>query len=67
MFPFRGMPEWAQIIGEIFPLTHFLRIVRGILLKGNGIEDAVLQLWQIALFTVVVLTIGVKRYRQTLD
>ena len=67
MFPFRGMPEWAQIIGEIFPLTHFLRIVRGILLKGNGIEDAALQLWQIALFTVVVLTIGVKRYRQTLD
>ena len=67
MFPFRGMPGWAQMIGEIFPLTHFLRIVRGILLKGNGIEDAALQLWQIALFTVVVLTIGVKRYRQTLD
>ncbi|MET0515037.1 MAG: ABC transporter permease [Nitrospiraceae bacterium] len=67
MFPFRGMPGWAQVIGEIYPLTHFLRIVRGILLKGNGIEDVVLQLWQIALFTVVVLFIGVKRYRQTLD
>jgi ABC-2 type transport system permease protein len=67
MFPFRGMPQWAQMLGEIFPLTHFLRIVRGILLKGNGIEDVVLQLWQIALFTAVALTIGVKRYRQTLD
>lgn len=67
MFPFRGMPQWAQAVGEIFPLTHFLRIVRGILLKGNGIEDVALQLWQIALFTAVALTIGVKRYRQTLD
>jgi ABC-2 type transport system permease protein len=67
MFPFRGMPLWAQTVGEIFPLTHFLRIVRGILLKGNGIEDVAFQLWQIALFTAVALTIGVKRYRQTLD
>ena len=38
MFPFRGMPHWAQVLGEILPLTHFLRIVRGILLKGNGLE-----------------------------
>jgi ABC-2 type transport system permease protein len=67
MFPFRGMPRWAQMIGEVLPLTHFLRIVRGILLKGNGLEDVALQLWQIALFAVVALTIGVKRYRQTLD
>lgn len=67
MFPFRGMPAWAQGLGEIFPLTHFLRIVRGILLKGNGIEELVLQLWQIVLFACVVLAIGVKRYRQTLD
>ncbi|WP_413933579.1 ABC transporter permease [Nitrospira sp. BLG_1] len=67
MFPFRGMPQWAQSIGEMLPLTHFLRIVRGIMLKGNGVEEAVLQLWQIALFAVVVLVIGVKRYRQTLD
>lgn len=67
MFPFRGMPQWAQWIGEMLPLTHFLRIVRGIMLKGNGVEEVVLQLWQIALFAVVVLTIGVKRYRQTLD
>jgi ABC-2 type transport system permease protein len=67
MFPFRGMPHWAQMIGEVFPLTHFLRIVRGILLKGNGLEDIAPQLWQIALFAAVALTIGVKRYRRTLD
>jgi ABC-2 type transport system permease protein len=67
MFPFRGMPQWAQVLGELFPLTHFLRIVRGILLKGNGFEEAALQLWQIALFAAVALLIGVKRYRQTLD
>jgi ABC-2 type transport system permease protein len=67
MFPFRGMPGWAQVIGELLPLTHFLRIVRGILLKGNGFEEVILQLWQIMLFAVIVLTIGVKRYRKTLD
>ena len=67
MFPFRGMPRWAQMVGEGFPLTHFLRIVRGILLKGNGVIDVSLQLWQIALFALIVLTIGIKRYRQTLD
>jgi ABC-2 type transport system permease protein len=67
MFPFRGMPRWAQRIGEIFPLTHFLRIVRGILLKGNGLQEVSLQLWQIALFAAIVLVIGVKRYRRTLD
>lgn len=67
MFPFRGMPVWAQVIGEVFPLTHFLRIIRGILLKGNGAVEMGLQLWQIALFATVVMFIGVKRYRQTLD
>ena len=67
MFPFRGMPHWAQTVGEVLPLTHFLRIVRGILLKGNGMAQVATHLWPIALFTAVVLTIGVKRYRQTLD
>ena len=67
MFPFRGMPEWAQTIGEVLPLTHFLRIIRGILLKGNGFAEVALQLWQIVLFAAVVLTVGVKRYRKTLD
>jgi len=67
MFPFRGMPGWAQVIGEVLPLTHFLRIVRGILLKGNGVVDVAHQFWQIVLFAIVALVIGVKRYRQTLD
>ncbi len=67
MFPFRGMPEWAQAIGSCLPLTHFLRIVRGVLLKGNGVADILPELWPIALFMVVALTIGLKRYRQTLD
>jgi len=67
MFPFRGMPRWAQIIGEMLPLTHFLRLVRGILLKGNNTAEILSHLWPIALFTAVALTIGVKRYRQTLD
>jgi ABC-2 type transport system permease protein len=66
-FPFRGMPVWAQNIAEILPLTHFLRIVRGILLKGNGLHEALNELWPIALFAAVALSIGVKRYRQTLD
>jgi ABC-2 type transport system permease protein len=67
MFPFRGMPYWAQTIGEFLPLTHFLRIIRGILLKGNGLDEVALQLWQIALFAVIAIIVGVKRYRQTLD
>ena len=67
MFPFRGMPGWAQDIGEILPLTHYLRIVRGILLKGNGFAEIAPDLWPIALFLVVMLAIGIKRYRQTLD
>jgi ABC-2 type transport system permease protein len=67
MFPFRGMPGWAQDVGECLPLTHFLRVVRGILLKGNGIAEIAPDLWPIALFLIVMLTIGIKRYRQTLD
>ena len=67
MFPFRGMPGWAQDIGELLPLTHFLRVVRGILLKGNGLAAIVPDLWPIALFLAVMLVIATKRYRQTLD
>ncbi len=67
MFPFRGMPEWAQVIGEVLPLTHFLRIVRGILLKGNGLQDILPELWPIVLFAALMLSLGIKRYRQTLD
>jgi len=67
MFPFRGMPIWAQWVGEILPLTHFLRIVRGILLKGNGLATIAPELWPLLLFTTIVLAIGIKRYRETLD
>ncbi len=67
MFPFRGMPRWAQTLGEVFPLTHFLRIVRGILLKGNGLQDVMPQVWPVAAFATVALIVAVKRYRQTLD
>jgi len=67
MFPFRGMPVWAQRIGEVLPLTHFLRIVRGILLKGNSIQQILPNLWPIAVFLVIALTIGLTRYRRTLD
>ena len=67
MFPFRGMPRWAQLIGEILPLTHFLRIVRGVLLKGNGPVEMWPQIWQIGLFALVAVVIAVMRYRRTLD
>ena len=67
MFPFRGMPEWAQWLGEVLPLTHFLRILRGILLKGNGIAEIAPELWPIAAFLLVAAGIALLRYRETLD
>ncbi len=67
MFPFRGMPVWAQYIGQALPLTHYLRLIRGILLKGNGFAEALPHIWPIALFMVVAVFVAVKRYRQTLD
>ena len=67
MFPFRGMPDWAQTIGEIFPLTHFLRVVRGIMLKGNGIMEVWPHLWPIGLFMLVAGVVALMRYRQTVD
>ncbi len=67
MFPFRGMPQWAQVLGELLPLTHFLRIVRGVLLKGNEMADIVPELWPILLFLTVVAAVALRRYRQTLD
>ena len=67
MFPFRGMPEWAQWVGTCLPLTHFLRVVRGILLKGNGLAEIAPELWPIALFVTLAMALGIKRYRQTLD
>lgn len=67
MFPFRGMPMWAQSLGNILPLTHFLVIVRGILLKGNGLMEVWHEVIPILIFTVVIMFIGFKRYRKTLD
>jgi len=67
MFPFRGMPGWAQAIGEALPLTHFLRIVRGILLKGSGLAEIAGELAAIGAFLLVAGFIALRRYRQTLD
>jgi ABC-2 type transport system permease protein len=67
MFPFRGMPVWAQWIGEVLPLTHFLRIVRGIMLKGAQAPQLWGDLWPMLLFMAVAGAVALKRYRQTLD
>ena len=67
LFPFRGMPEWAQVLGEALPLTHMLRIVRGIMLKGSTLADIAPQIWPMLIFLAVVSVIALKRYRQTLD
>jgi ABC-2 type transport system permease protein len=67
MFPFRGMPDWAQTLGEAFPLTHFLRIVRGILLKGNGMQEIAGEVLALMAILSVVTFVAMKRYRQTLD
>lgn len=67
MFPFRGMPPWAQWLGELLPLTHFLRVVRAIMLKGATFGEIAPNLWPMALFLGVVGAIALKRYRQTLD
>ena len=67
MFPFRGMPDWAQAIGTAIPVTHFLRVVRGSLLKGVGLENAGPSLFALGLFVVVVGALAMMRYRTTLD
>ena len=67
MFPFRGMPGWAQAIGEVLPLTHFLRIVRGILLKGVGPAEIAPEMWPLFLFMLAAMGEALARYRQTLD
>jgi ABC-2 type transport system permease protein len=67
IFPFLGMPLWAQWFGNVFPTTHAMRIVRGILLKGNGWSDIWPDLWPIALFTVIVTAFASWSYRETLD
>ncbi len=67
MFPFQGMPRWARFIGEALPLTHFNRLVRGILLKGSGWADLRGDIWPIGLFIIVLMFVAVRFYRKTLD
>ncbi len=67
MFPFQGMPKWAQAIGNILPLTYFNRLVRAIFLKGTPGWDLWPNVWPLMLFTAVVMAIAVKFYRKTLD
>ncbi|HEU5182304.1 MAG TPA: ABC transporter permease [Candidatus Polarisedimenticolia bacterium] len=67
MFPFQGMPAWARGIGSLIPLTYFNRLVRGVLLKGNGWSDLWPNLWPLMVFTVVVMSFALRVYRKTLD
>jgi ABC-2 type transport system permease protein len=67
MFPFRGMPGWAQAIGSVLPLTYYNRLVRGILLKGNDWPDLWPSLWPLVVFALVLMTVAVRFYRRTLD
>lgn len=67
MFPFRGMPQWAQWLGEVLPLTHFLRIVRGVMLKGNDAAQIAPEVWPMLVFVLTAGTVALLRYRQTLD
>ncbi|MGZ3297635.1 MAG: ABC transporter permease [Asticcacaulis sp.] len=67
MFPFRGMPDWARVIGEVFPLTHFLRIVRGVMLKGSDWVAVWPNIWPMLIFMAGAVTVAMVRYRSTLD
>ncbi|WP_266034925.1 ABC transporter permease, partial [Brucella intermedia] len=67
MFPFRGMPDWAQALGEIFPLTHFLRIVRAVMLKGAHLSDIAGEVNALLFFVVLFASLALLRFRRTLD
>lgn len=67
MFPFAGMPGWAQVIGQMLPLTHYLRTVRGIMLKGAGTGDLASEIIWLTALMVAVMVIAVTRFRRTLD
>jgi ABC-2 type transport system permease protein len=67
MFPFRGMPVWAQALGQVIPVTHFLRVVRGALLKGQDLGDMWRELAALLAFVCVVTALAMARYRRTLD
>jgi ABC-2 type transport system permease protein len=67
MFPFAGMPKWAQWIGEFLPLTHYLRIVRGIMLKGTSLSDLRYDTLALAGLTLIAMIVAISRFRRTLD
>jgi len=67
MFPFRGMPQWARWIGEVLPNTHFMRIVRGVMLKGSHLSDMLNDLWPLLAFMLAAMAVALMRYRRTLD
>ena len=67
MFPYRGMPDWAQVLGEALPLTHFLRLVRGVMLKGAGFADVQSTLLALGAFVVGFALLALTRFRRTLD
>lgn len=67
LFPFRGMPQWAQYVGETLPLTHYLRIVRSVMLKGSGFGDLEADTLALGVFTLVAMSVAITRFRQTLD
>jgi len=67
MFPYRGMPDWAQTLGEIFPLTHFLRIIRAVMLKGADVAAIAPQIIALSVFVAVFAGIALMRFRRTLD
>jgi ABC-2 type transport system permease protein len=67
MFPFDGMPRWAQFIGNLLPLTYFNRLIRGIFLKGNGFADSWPSVWPLMLIAVVMMFVAAATYRKTLD
>jgi ABC-2 type transport system permease protein len=67
MFPFRGMPQWAQVIGEVLPLTHFVRIARGVMLKGNTLADMQTDVAALAVFMLAAMGLALLRFRTTLD
>jgi ABC-2 type transport system permease protein len=67
MFPFQGLPGWARVTGEIIPITHFLRIIRGSLLKGQVLDDMGTDLLALCGFLVVVTVLTIARSRTTLD
>ena len=67
MFPFAGMPGWAQAIGELLPLTHFIRIVRGIMLKGADLYDLHRDALALLALMLLAMMLAVRRFRTTLD